>query len=143
VEPRLLGPGDECVAEEACRLFELEGDLDPAAFLTRDETALFVAEEGDRVVGWAYGHELIHPDGERTMLLYSLDVDEASRRRGHGRRLVTAFVDHARRRGCTEVWVLTDDGNPAGLATYRSAGGRRDPVDAVMFAWHLRDGNHS
>lgn len=93
--------------------------------------------EGDERAGLAYGHELAHPDGDRTVLLYSLDVDERFRRRGHGRAVVEAFVAEAARRGASEVWVLTDDGNPAGLATYRSAGGERDQVDQVMFTWPL------
>jgi ribosomal protein S18 acetylase RimI-like enzyme len=143
VDVRLLGPGDAALAEQACRLYAATGDVDPAVFLGRQETALVIAEDDDRVVGCAYGHELVHPDGERTMLLYSLDVAEASRRRGVGRRLVNAFVDHARERGCTEVWVLTDDDNPAGVATYRSAGGRRASADPTMFAWHLAEGRHS
>jgi ribosomal protein S18 acetylase RimI-like enzyme len=71
------------------------------------------------------------------MLLYSLDVADHARRRGYGARLVTTFVDHARQTGCTEVWVLTDDKNPAALATYRSAGGERDPECQVMFVWPL------
>lgn len=140
---RRLEIGDEEIATQACRVFGAEGDLDPGSFLSRPEATLIVAEEGDRVVGWVYGHELVHPDGERTMLLYALDVEEVSRRQGYGRSLVTAFVDHARSRGITEVWLLTDDGNPAGLATYRSAGGSRDHVDQVMFTWKLSEGRHS
>lgn len=95
------------------------------------------------MAGWVYGHELLHPDGERTMLLYALDVAERARGAGHGRGLVEGFVALARERGCTEVWVLTDDDNPAGLATYASAGGKRDPVVQVMFTWRLAPGRHS
>ncbi len=143
MEVRRLVAGDEGVAERACRVFGSTGDLDPTAFLGRSGTALFVAEDESGVLGWVYGHELVHPDGERTMLLYALDVVEPARGRGYGRSLVSAFVDHARRTGCTEVWVLTDDANPAGVATYRSAGGRREPVDQVMFTWRLSEGRHS
>ncbi|MGI8685649.1 MAG: GNAT family N-acetyltransferase [Acidimicrobiales bacterium] len=102
----------------------------------------FRADEAG-VAGWAYGHELVHPDGERTMLLYALDVAEHARRKGYGRALVTAFVDHARQAGCTEVWTLADDDNSAALATYRSAGGAEDPDRPVMFAWKLGPGRHS
>lgn len=77
------------------------------------------------------------------MLLYALDVVERAQRRGIGTRLVRAFVDHARTIGCTEVWVLTEDDNSAGLATYRAAGGSRDPDQPVMFSWKLSDGRHS
>jgi ribosomal protein S18 acetylase RimI-like enzyme len=143
VTVRALTSGDEKLAEKACRLFGLDGDINGAAFLSRLEALLMVAEDEDQLVGWAYGHELIHPDGERTMLLYALDVAVAHRREGHGRQLVTAFTAEARKRGCTEVWVLTDDGNSAALAAYSSAGGQRDATDQVMFTWKLADGRHS
>lgn len=140
---RALSSGDEEAAHEACRLFGLGGDLDASVFLAQQEALLLVAEEDAAIVGWVYGHELVHPDGERTMLLYALDVAEEARGHGHGSALVTAFVEHARQRGCTEVWVLTDDDNPAGLATYAAAGGSRDSVAQVMFTWKLADGRHS
>ena len=140
---RRLGPEDRSTAEEACRLFEEDGPLDVARFLNRPEAHLFVAEDDAGVCGWAYGHELVHPDGESTMLLYSLDVAEGAQRRGHGRDLVTAFVGQANAIGCTEVWVLTDDDNDAALATYASAAGTRDPDLSVIFVWTLAPGRHS
>ncbi len=65
----------------------------------------------------ATGHELIHPDGERTMLLYALDVATTHQGRGHG--------------------------NDAALATYTSAGGVAEGSGTVMFTWRLAPGNHS
>jgi aminoglycoside 6'-N-acetyltransferase I len=139
---RRLQPGDEDLAAQMCRMFDDEDPgrsdrVDPQPFLRRPETVMFVVEDESGARGCAYGHELMHPDGVRTMLLYSLDVAESVRRRGYGIALVNAFVDHARAIGCTEVWVLTDDANVAGLATYNSAGGQREPTDQVMFVWPL------
>ena len=124
-------------------MFGLAGQLDSSLFLDRPETCLFIAEEGSDTVGWVYGHELVHPDGERTMLLYALDVAERHRLKGYGRALVTTFIEDARNRGCTEVWVLTDPDNDAGLATYGSAGGVSDGRGQVMFTWRLAEGRHS
>ena len=146
---RRLSVGDEALAEAAVRVFAESAPslpIDVAAFLRRPEAVLFVASAEDgsgAVAGWVYGHELVHPDGERTMLLYALDVDEPFRRLGHGRALVTAFVDHARSVGCTEVWVLTDDANPAALATYASAGAVREEDASVMFVWPLAPGREA
>lgn len=140
---RRAGIGDEEVVRTACRRFFSPGDHDPVGFLRRSEACLLLCEIGDDVVGLAYGHELIHPDGERTMLLYSLDVMERSRGHGQGRALVLAFVEEARRSGCTELWVLTDEANDAALRTYASAGGQRDSKAAVMFTWRLAQGRHS
>jgi predicted N-acetyltransferase YhbS len=143
MEVRLLGPGDEALADEASRVFGATGELVSSEFLRRPEASLFIAEDDVGVVGWVYGHELVHPDGELTMLLYALDVAERVQRRGYGRALVKAFVDDARRRGCTEVWVLTDDDNVAALATYGSAGAQRDPGSQVMFSWPLAERGNS
>ena len=142
-----VGADDEALAEEAVRSFAEEAPavpIDVRAFLRRPEAVLLVAlDDHEALAGWLYGHELVHPDGERTMLLYALDVDDAFRRRGHGRALVTSFVELARSSGCTEVWVLTDDGNPAALATYASAGGTREAQDSVMFTWPLAPGREA
>ena len=135
-------PEDEQFAEQACRLYTT-GPVKPAAFLNAPNATILIAADDNRVVGYAYGHELVHPDGERTMLLYSLEVAESHRRQGVGKQLVDGFIEHSRDRGCTEVWVLTDDDKPAGLATYASAGGTREPVDQVMYTWQLAVGGHS
>jgi GNAT superfamily N-acetyltransferase len=138
---RRLTAGDEKVAAEIVRLFDegggedTAGNVDPAIFLRRPEAVMFVAEDESGPCGCVYGHELVHPDGVRTMLLYSLDVAEQVRRQGYGVALVNAFVDHARAIGCAEVWVLTDDANAAALATYDAAGGQRESTGQVMFVW--------
>jgi ribosomal protein S18 acetylase RimI-like enzyme len=140
---RRLGLGDEIVAEDACRCFGLGGDLDTRSFLRRPETTLVVVEVDGGVVAWAYGHELAHPDGERTTLLYALDVAEQHRGRGYGAALVRAFVRDARDRGCTEVWALTEHDNQAAMATYVSAGGTPGRGAPAMFTWKLAEGRHS
>ncbi len=140
---RRLGPGDRDAATRACELYGISGEVKVDVFLQRPETTLLVAEEDGDVVGYAYGHELAHPDGELTMLLYALDVAEAARRRRLGRQLVSTFVEDARQRGCSEVWVLTGPENAPALATYQSAEGRRSHGESVMLTWHLRDGYHS
>jgi ADP-ribose pyrophosphatase YjhB (NUDIX family) len=145
---RRLGPADDALARAAVATFAVEeGDGFPvhvAPLLSSPTAVLFVSvSDGGDVAGWVYGHELVHPDGERTMLLYALDVAEAHRRRGRGRALVEAFVGEARSRGCSEVWVLTDDANPAALASYAAAGGSRDPDPSVMFTWPLAPGREA
>ena len=134
---RQLRAGEEQLAADACRLFGADGDVDPMSFLSRPETALLIAEDELGVTGWAYGHELAHPNGEKTMMLYAVDVAERARRQGVGTALASAFVEHAQARECTEVWVLADDTNSAAIATYTAAGGARDGLPQVMFTWKL------
>lgn len=140
---RRLVAADEPLAELACRTFGLEGEIDASPFLARPEATLLIVERGGDIAGWAYGHELVHPDGEKTMLLYALDVGEAHRRQGWDKTLVSALVDHASSRRCTEVSVLTDCDNQPGVATYVSAGGSPDDGGQVIFTWRLAPGRHS
>lgn len=137
---RRLGPGDEAQAEALSRIFGPANEpADAKPFLASDQAVLFAADEEGEPAGWIYGHELIHPDGERTMLLYAVDVLERFQRRGHGRALVDAFVAEANRRNNSEVWVLTDHPNPPATALYISSGAKPDPVEA-MYVWPLRPG---
>jgi GNAT superfamily N-acetyltransferase len=147
---RRLGVGDEALAAAAVERFSgpTAGDgfaaVDVGPMLASPAAELLVSLGDDgSPVGWVYGHELVHPDGERTMLLYALDVDEGWQRQGRGRALVEAFVASARARGCTEVWVLTSDDNAAALATYLAAGGVREDEASVMFTWPLAPGREA
>jgi GNAT superfamily N-acetyltransferase len=135
--------GDEKALADALRRFGEDENVDPSLFLSTPGAVIFLAEEDGMPVGRAYGHGLAHPDGETTMLLYAIDVVPGARRRGHGRRLVNAFVEHARAAGHTEVWVLSDENNPAGMALYAAAGARRDETNQVLFTWRLGPGRHS
>ena len=123
-EIRALGPGDDAAVIAAQHLFD-----GPAR---ADETARFLAEPGSHLLvayvdgapaGFVSGVEVTHPDKRTEMLLYELAVDEAHRRRGHGRALVESLAVLARERGCAGMFVFVDDDNAAGRAAYRSAGG--------------------
>ena len=140
---RRLMAGDEKILEEALRRFGEGHAVDASRFLATPGAVIFLAEEDGVPVGQIYGHTLVHPDGETTMLMYAVAVVEGALRRGHGKRLVDAFIEHARSAGHTEVWVLTDERNRAALSLYAAAGARRDPTDQVLFTWRLREGRHS
>ena len=131
---RMLWEGDDTLAREVLARFKGRGD--PAEFLGDPRVLLFVAEERDGIVGWAYGYELIRPEGRRAMLLYEVEVATDARGRGHGRALVEAMLAEARRRGHFEMWVLAEPGDDPAEALYRSTGG--DCVGQTMWTWELR-----
>jgi ribosomal protein S18 acetylase RimI-like enzyme len=101
-------------------------------FLTSDGHHLFLAHDGESVVGFVSGVETVHPDKGAELLLYELAVAEPYRRRGIGRALVRRLDALARERGCYGMWVLIDTGNDVALATYRSAGGKDDGSCTVV-----------
>jgi GNAT superfamily N-acetyltransferase len=130
---RRLGAGDEpvlaLIAEEGDD-FDLPGRSSPEAPLPADEAAAYladpgvlhwVAEEEGRVVGELLCHLLRLPSGDgRELLLYSIGVRSAARRRGVGTALVREMLRWAKDAGVPVVWVLAD--NPGAEAFYAACG---------------------
>jgi GNAT superfamily N-acetyltransferase len=144
---RRLGPGDEDVlralAEEAPD-FDLPGrepqaPLEPAvaaSYLTSSWVLHWVAEEGDVVIGDLLCHVIPLPyRGGRELLLYSIGVRRAHRRRGVGRALVGEMFRWAGDNRVDEVWVLADNGGAE--AFYAACGfrlGESDEQGVLMLA---------
>jgi ribosomal protein S18 acetylase RimI-like enzyme len=135
-----LGPDDDDRVAAAEALFDDAIDAGTTrAFLADDGHHLLIAVDDGSPAGFVTGVELLHPDKPGPeMFLYELGVDEAFRGRGIGRALVEALTAIAWERGCYGMWVLTDEDNAAAMATYRAAGGRREP-ESVMFVWDRPD----
>ena len=129
IDIRRLGPGDEdvlaLIAREADD-FDLVGASQPESPLRAPEAGAYledpavlhwVAEEGGSVVGELLCHVLRLPSGSgRELLLYSIGVRAAHRRRGVGSSLVREMLGWAKAQGIEEIWVLAD--NPGAEAFY-------------------------
>jgi ribosomal protein S18 acetylase RimI-like enzyme len=135
-----LGPDEVDRVADAEALFDDAIDAGTTrAFLADERHHLLIAYEDGSPAGFVSGVELLHPDKSGPeMFLYELGVDEAFRGRGIGRALVEALTALAWERGCYAMWVLTDEDNAAAMATYRAAGGHREP-ESVMFVWDRPD----
>lgn len=96
------------------------------------------AETGD-AVGMISGVEMTHPDKGTEMFIYELGVAPAARLQGVATALVRALAGIARERGCYGLWVGTEIGNDAALATYRKAGATEE-APFVLLSWDLLTG---
>ena len=135
IDIRALGPGDDEAVVAAQHLFDGPARADATArFLGEPGSHLLVGYVDGDPAGFVSGVEVTHPDKGTEMFLYELAVDEAHRRRGHGRALIEALDALARERGCVGMFVFVDDDNQGGRAAYRSAGGR-DASRPVMVEW--------
>ena len=77
-----------------------------ARLLSRADQIVYVAEEsGVGVLGWIHGAEQELLESGRRCEILGLVVDQGTRRRGAGRRLVEAVERWAARRGLGEVSV--------------------------------------
>lgn len=98
------------------------------------EGCLRVAEEGGRLVGYAYAQPAACPvqgsEGMPGWELGRLYVRRAHHGRGPGQALMQACVDAAQAAGAGGLWLKVWEGNPRGRAFYRRWGfgevGRED-----------------
>lgn len=128
-----MGPGDAVSVADASHLFD--GPAHPDAterFLSEPGHHLVIAYEGDHPAGFISGVEMTHPDKGTEMFVYELGVDEPFRKMGIGLALIERLKSIAVERGCFGMWVLTDEGNAAALATYQSAGGKGESGQVVL-----------
>ena len=137
---RELGPGDEPLLQEVCRRFKgrVPDDDEATRFLARDDIHVWVAEVDGEPAGFAYAYVLLRVDGDRSVFLYELGVEERFRRRGLGR----ALVDEARRlaegEGVLKMWVDTSYDNEPARRTYEAAGGTADDEATLVYGWFFR-----
>jgi GNAT superfamily N-acetyltransferase len=145
---RRLGPGDEDVLAAIAREaddFDLAGASQPESPLASPEAAAYladravlhwVAEEDGLIVGELLCHVLRLPSGSgRELLLYSIGVRAAHRRRGIGAALVREMLGWARSEGIEVVWVVAD--NPGAEDFYAACGFARG-ADGEMAAYMER-----
>jgi ribosomal protein S18 acetylase RimI-like enzyme len=130
---RRLGPGDEDVVRTlATRTPHFE-------VLEDERTIFLVAFEDGEPIGFVLAHHLPRRhDPSAKLLVYEVGVAEAHRRRGVGKALLAELARIAKERGIRRGWVLTDDDNEAGMALYRSAGGR-DPREVIEWEFDYEE----
>jgi len=92
-------------------------------FLRDPSCYLLVAERNGDALGALNGYALRRPyRPEPQFLLYEVDVTGEWQNQGIGKKLVSAFVEEARRCGAFEVWALTDRSNEAAIKMYLHCG---------------------
>lgn len=132
---RILGPGDEALLIAAVELAD-EGPLSPdraAAMLAEPDLVNVVAVDDGHAVGFIYGYVLRRYEAT-SFFIYSVDTAPGHQRRGYARAMLDTLSEIGRSGRWDEMFVFTNQSNPAALALYAGAGGvRPEPDDVVMF----------
>lgn len=139
-EIRLLGSHDidvfDHVADDV-----FDHDLVPATigeFLHDPRHHVAVALADGMIVGFVSAVHYVHPDKVAPELwINEVGVAEGYRRHGLARQMINLMLDHGRRLGCHEAWVLTERDNHAAMNLYVAIGGAEDHNDTVMFNFRL------
>lgn len=105
-------------------------------FLAAPHLHIAVAVARDRMIGMCSGVVYHHPDKADAYWINEIGVVDAWRRQGIGTRLAQVSADHARRLGCTEIWVLSDPTEEA-EGFWQSLGWARTGTRLAMFSQDL------
>jgi ribosomal protein S18 acetylase RimI-like enzyme len=131
---RRAGPADEA-AILAADVFDGPATREGTAwFLGGSRDILMLADLDGRIVGFASGSVLHHPDKPPELFIQEVGVNEDARRMGIARALVLAMRAEGRKLGCTTAWVLTESDDAAARALYAAAEGR-ETTGIVMYDW--------
>lgn len=106
-------------------LFALEPEdervlADPRGQIVERGGEVLLAREGDRAIGCV----ALIPEGDGIWELAKMAVDATVRGRGTGRRLLTAAVAEARRRGASTLVLASSVDLPAAVHLYEAVGFR-------------------
>ena len=96
-----------------------------------------VALDNGVVVGFASAVDYIHPDKPRELWINEVGTAPTHQGQGIGKKVMAAILDHGRKLGCANAWVLTDTDNAAARALYRAAGGKELSTDTVHVEFEL------
>ena len=130
------------VLNELSERYGGSGDDTPIATddFTAPNGAFLVADDGERLVGCAGWRR--HGDDAELKRMFTA---KAARKRGLGRRMLTAVEDSARQAGCHRLILETGGRQPEAIALYETAGYARipdfgyykDEADVLSFAKDL------
>jgi len=137
IEIRLLVPDDIDLLERV-----VDGVFDGVvrerwsrAFLADARHHMVVAIDDGVVVGMASAVDYLHPDKAPQLWINEVGVAPTHRRRGIGRLLLDALLDHGRALGCTEAWLGTEEDNIPARRLYEAAGGEGERF--VLYSFPL------
>jgi putative acetyltransferase len=113
-------------------LFALEPEdervlADPRGQIVERGGEVLLAREGDRAIGCV----ALIPEGDGVWELAKMAVDATVRGRGTGRRLLTAAVAEARRRGASTLVLASSVDLPAAVHLYEAVGFRHVAPEEV------------
>lgn len=102
-------------------------------FLADPRHHLAIARDDEAIVGFASAVHYVHPDKAAELWINEVGVASAYHRQGLGKAMIATLLDHGKKLGCKEAWVLTEESNAAARALYRSAGGEESTCIMVSF----------
>ncbi len=104
-------------------------------FINDKNTYGFIAKKDNNIVGFAYAYTLIRPDGKTMFYLHSIGMLPDYQNNGYGTKLLEFIKIFSKSIGCSEMFVITDRGNPRACHIYEKLGGKNDYENEVVYVY--------
>ena len=108
---------------------------DVKKFYEDKNTISFIAKENNKIVGFAYGYDIIHPNNKQAYFIYSIGMLPDYQNKGYGTKLLSFIKDYISSHGFFEMFVLTDKGNPRACHVYEKLGGKNDYENEICYVY--------
>ena len=110
-------------------------------FINDNNAFGFIAKDNNNIVGFAYAYTLLRPDGKTMFYLHSIGMLPDYQNNGYGTKLMHFIKDYSIKLGCSEMFVITDKGNPRACHLYEKLGGKNDYEDEVVYVYDYIKGD--
>ena len=111
------------------------------SFINDNNAYGFIAKDNNNIVGFAYAYTLLRPDGKTMFYLHSIGILPDYQNNGYGTKLMQFIKDYSIKLGCSEMFVITDKGNPRACHLYEKLGGKNDYEDEVVYVYDYIKGD--
>ena len=97
-------------------------------FLNDTSSFGFIAKENNKIIGFAYCYTLLRPDGKTMFYLHSIGM-------------LPFIKEYSKEIGCSEMFLITDKGNPRACHVYEKLGGKNDYKDEIVYVYDYEKGD--
>ena len=91
------------------------------------------------MIGFASAVHYIHPDKPPELWINELGVASSHQGQGIGKAIMKAMLRLGNKLGCKVAWVLTERDNSPAKGLYKSASGKIDNGDTVLYEFDTDD----
>jgi aminoglycoside 6'-N-acetyltransferase I len=110
-----------------------------AEFLADPRHHIVAAMDEDVMIGFASAVHYIHPDKPPELWINEVGVASSHQNQGVGKAILKEMLRLGRELGCKIAWVLTERDNEPANGLYKSAGGKVDTGDTILYEFDTKD----
>ena len=85
--------------------------------------------------------DYLRPDGKTMFYLHSIGMLPNYQDKGYGSKLLSFIKEYSKEIGCSEMFLITDKGNPRACHVYEKLGGKNDYKDEIVYVYDYEKGD--